>query len=71
MLAKTGKVTINEADEKGQKTGTFRGQFAKSLEKFEGTWSSADQKSHFPFQLSKVAEYLSASNEGKMLVHRI
>jgi Deacetylase PdaC/Protein of unknown function (DUF3298) len=58
-ISQDGKVTINEVDEKGQKTGTFRGQFAKSQEKFEGTWSSADQKTHFPFQLSKVAEYLS------------
>ena len=58
-ISQDGRITIDEVDENDKKTGTFKGQFARSQEKFEGTWSSTDQKTHFPFRLSKVAEYVS------------
>jgi len=64
-ISQNGKSTIDEIDEKGQKTGTFRGRFATSQQTFEGTWSSADKKKSFPFKLTRVAEYvfLRAKNE--------
>jgi len=57
-LSRDDAITLDEIVGKNVKNGTFKGQFTKSRQIIEGTWSSADQKTIFPFKLSKVAEYV-------------
>jgi hypothetical protein len=58
-ISRDEKITMDETDEQDHKTGTFRGQFARSQQTFERTWSSADRKRVFPFKLTRVAGYVS------------
>lgn len=58
----TSIITLTEQDDKGQKTGTFKGKlvsegtnFGKSI---EGTWTKADGANKIPFKLGKIAYYV-------------
>ena len=51
----TGKVTLHELDPNGKKTGVFRGQvrMVNGLMQIEGTWSTPDGATVFPFSVSE------------------
>ena len=57
-LTRDEAITLDEIIGDDKKTGTFKGRFTKSRQTLEGTWSSADRKTVYPFKLSKIAEYL-------------
>ncbi|MEW6145144.1 MAG: DUF3298 and DUF4163 domain-containing protein [Thermodesulfobacteriota bacterium] len=56
-------LTLTEQDDKGLKTGTFRGSVkseGKSFGKFiEGRWSKANGLTTLPFKLTKVADFVT------------
>lgn len=56
-------LTLIEQDEKGRKTGTFKGSVRSDGKGFgvhiEGVWSNANGLSTLPFKLTKVADYVS------------
>ncbi len=56
--------SIVEQDEKGEKTGTFKGKFGEEAGAFgktvEGEWSKANGLATLPFKLTKVADFVSS-----------
>lgn len=56
-------ISLTEQDDKGQKTGTFKGVVrneGKGFGKFiEGEWSKANGLARLPFKLTKVADFVS------------
>lgn len=56
--------TIVEQDEKGEKTGTFKGKFAQEAGAFgktvEGEWSKANGLTTLTFKLTRVADFVSS-----------
>jgi hypothetical protein len=59
----TSSLILTEQDDKGLKTGTFRGSVkseGKSFGKFiEGEWSNANGLTTLPFKLTKVADFIT------------
>jgi hypothetical protein len=60
---KSSALNMVEQDEKGQKTGTFKGTVRSVGKSFgiyiEGEWSKANGLSTLPFKLTKVADFVS------------
>jgi hypothetical protein len=59
--SKTSTLTLDEQDEKGNKTGTFIGSVRSAGKNFgmviAGKWSKADGLSSLPFMLTKIADF--------------
>jgi hypothetical protein len=66
---KSSALNMVEQDEKGQKTGTFKGTVRSEGKGFgmyiEGEWSKANGLSTLPFKLTKVADFVSTSVNAK------
>ena len=64
-----GTLTLVEQDEKGIKTGTFKGSLKSdgkgSAKYIEGQWSKANGLTTLPFKLTKVADFVSVSANSK------
>lgn len=65
----SGALSLVEQDEKGLKTGTFKGSVkseGKSFGKYiEGKWSKANGLTTLPFKLTKVADFVSSNVNAK------
>lgn len=62
-------IVLNEYNEEGKKTGTFKGTMnavdeVDKVDKIEGTWISANSKNSYPFKLT-VKSILSGTDYGK------
>jgi hypothetical protein len=61
----TSSLILTEQDDKGLKTGTFRGGIKSEGKSFgmfiEGEWSKANGLTTLPFKLTKVADFVSIS----------
>ena len=61
-------ITLVEQDEKGSKTGTFKGTVRGDGKDFgkviEGKWSKANGLTTLPFKLTKVADFVSTNLNG-------
>lgn len=44
-----GSVVLYESDNKGKRTGVFRGTISQDLMRFHGTWSTPDGRTAYPF----------------------
>src|SRR3990167_590708 len=66
---KSSALNMVEQDEKGQKTGTFKGTVRSEGKSFgmyiEGEWSKANGLSTLPFKLTKVADFVSTNVNAK------
>lgn len=64
--------TIVEQDDKGEKTGTFKGKFGSGSGGFgktlEGEWTKANGLTTLGFKLKKVADFISSTLRQGMLV---
>ncbi|MTI57399.1 hypothetical protein [Geosporobacter ferrireducens] len=56
-------ILLYEYDETGKNTGVFRGSM-DTVDKIEGTWTSADNKKNYPFTLSLISN-LPGAEYGK------
>lgn len=64
--------SLVEQDDKGEKTGTFKGRFVQgeggSADTIEGEWSKANGLATLPFKLKKVADFVFSSvRQGTMI----
>lgn len=61
--AGTNDIVLYEYDESGKNTGIFKGTMV-TVDKIEGTWTSADNKASYPFTLS-LSHNLPGTEYGK------